>query len=170
MGEMTMLRSLLIFSVLAFAVSQFAVAQPEVRIESSKLQGPRLLEEQTRAAAIRDYLKSWQSFRAALDQNRADLLNADFVGTAKDKLTETIQQQAALGIRTRYQDRAHDLQIVFYSPEGLSIELTDNVDYDVQVLDHDKVTTTQRVSARYVVVLTPAEVRWRVRVFQAVPE
>ena len=167
---MTTLRSLLIFSVLAFAVSQFAAAQPEVRIESSKLQGPRLLEEQTRAAAIRDYLKSWQSFRAALDQNRADLLNADFVGTAKDKLTETIQQQAALGIRTRYKDRAHDLQIVFYSPEGLSIELTDNVDYDVQVLDHDKVTTTQRVSARYVVVLTPAEVRWRVRVFQAVPE
>jgi hypothetical protein len=48
--------------------------------------------------------------------------------------------------------------------------LTDNVDYDVQVVDHDKVTTTQRVSARYIVVLTPAEVRWRVRVFQAVPE
>ena len=61
------------------------------------------------------------------------LLDADFVGAAKDKLAETIQQQAALGIRTRYQDRAHDIQIIFYSPDGLSIELKDKVDYDVQV-------------------------------------
>jgi hypothetical protein len=167
---MTILRSLLIASAMAAVVSKFAAAQPEVREEPSNLKGPRPLEDQTRAAAIRDYLKSWQSFRAAFNQNSPDILDADFVGTAKDKLAETIQQQSALGIRTRYQDLSHDLQIVFYSPEGLSIELTDRVDYDVQVLDHDKVTTTQRVSARYIVVLTPAEVRWRVRVFQAVPE
>jgi hypothetical protein len=170
MGEMTMLRSLLLVSTLAAAGLQLAAAQPEVRVEPSNLKGPRPLEDQTRAAAIRDYLKSWQSFRAAFDQNSSNILDADFVGTAKDKLAETIQQQATLGIRTSYQDRAHDIQIVFYSPEGLSIELTDKVDYDVQVLDHDKVLTTQRVSARYIVVLTPAEVRWRVRVFQAVPE
>jgi hypothetical protein len=59
---------------------------------------------------------------------------------------------------------------VYYSPEGLSIQLIDNVEYDVEILDHDKVQTTQRVHARYIVVLTPAEVRWRVRVFQAQPE
>jgi predicted PhzF superfamily epimerase YddE/YHI9 len=103
---------------------------------------------------------------SALEQNRADLLDPDFVGSAKDTLTETIQQQTALGISTRYQDRAHDLQIVSYSPDGLSIELIDKVDYDMQVLDHDQVKTTQHVSDRYVIVLTPAEVRWRVRVFQ----
>jgi len=108
--------------------------------------------------------------RAAFEQNRADLLDPDFVGTARDKLTDTIQQQANLGIRTHYQDRAHDLQIVFYSPEGLSIELTDKVEYDVQVLDHERVKTIQHLSARYVIVLTPAEVRWRVRVFQAALE
>jgi hypothetical protein len=167
---MTTLRSLLFVSALAAAALPFAAAQPEVHVEPSNLQGPRPLQDQTRTAAIRDYLKSWQSFRGAFDQNSSAILDVDFVGTAKDKLAETIQQQAALGIRTRYQDRSHDIQIVFYSPEGLSIELTDKVDYDVQVLDHDKVTTTQRVSARYIVVLTPAEVRWRVRVFQAVPE
>jgi predicted PhzF superfamily epimerase YddE/YHI9 len=89
------------------------------------------------------------------------------VGTAKDKLTETIRQQKALGIRTRYEDRTHDIQIVFYSPEGLSIEVTDKVEYDVQVLDHDRVKTTQHLASRYVIILTPAEVRWRVRVFQA---
>ena len=85
----------------------------------------------------------------------------------KTSLPRRFMQQAALGIRTAYQDRAHDVQIVFYSPEGLSIELIDNVDYDVQVFDHDKLETTQQVHARYVVVMTPAEVRWRVRVLQA---
>jgi hypothetical protein len=92
------------------------------------------------------------------------------VGTAKEKLTDTIQEQTRLGLSTRYQDRSHDIQIVFYSPEGLSIQLIDNVEYDMQLLDHDKIQTTQRVHARYNVVLTPAEVRWRVRVFQADPE
>jgi len=67
----------------------------------------------------------------------------------------------------RYQDKSHDIQMVFYSPEGLSVELTDDVQYDVQMLDHDKLQTKQQVRARYIVVLTPAEVRWRVRVFQA---
>jgi hypothetical protein len=52
----------------------------------------------------------------------------------------------------------------------MSIELTDKVVFDVQVVDQGKVITTQRESARYLVVLTPAEVRWRVRVFQSIPE
>jgi hypothetical protein len=139
-----------------------------VRVEQASLQGPRPLPKQTETAAVRDYLQSWRSLKAALEQNRADLLDQSFVGTAKDKIAETIQQQTALGIHTRYEDRAHDIQFVFYSPEGLSIELTDTVEYDVEVLDHDKVKTVQHVTARYVIVLTPAEVRWRVRVFQTV--
>jgi len=145
-------------------------AQADVRVEPSHLQGPRQLEEQTQSAAVRNYLQAWQTLGTALDRNDIALLDKDFVGTARDKLAETIQQQAALGIHTRYQDKSHDIKIVFYSPEGLSIELTDDVQYDVQMLDHDKLQTTQQVRARYIVVLTPAEVRWRVRVFQAQPE
>ena len=145
----------------------FCAAKPDVRVEPTHLQGPRQLEEQTQSAAVRDYLRAWETLRSALDQNNAGMLDRDFVGTARDKLAETVQQQAAAGIHTRYQDRSHDIQIVFYSPEGLSIELTDDVEYDVQMLDHDKVQTTQQVRTRYIVVLTPAEVRWRVRVFQA---
>jgi hypothetical protein len=165
-----MLKSLLILCAFFTATSGIGSAQAAVLVEPPNLQGPRHLPEQTATAAIRDYLQSWQSLRAAFEQNRADLLDPDFVGTARDKLTDTIQQQANLGIRTHYQDRAHDLQIVFYSPEGLSIELTDKVEYDVQVLDHERVKTIQHLSARYVIVLTPAEVRWRVRVFQAALE
>jgi hypothetical protein len=162
-----MLKRLLILCAIFAVATCSGFSQATVRVEPARLQGPRTLPEQTEAAAIRDYLQSWQSLRAALEQNRSDMLDLSFVGTAKDKLADTIQQQAALGICTRYQDRAHDIQIVFYSPEGLSIELTDKVDYDVQVLDHGKVKTTQHVSARYFIVLTPTEVRWRVRVFQA---
>ena len=53
---------------------------------------------------------------------------------------------------------------------NLDDDLIGTRDRIVQILDHDKVQTTQRVNARYIVVLTPAEVRWRVRVFQADPE
>jgi hypothetical protein len=167
---MIRLRSLvLIFTVLAMTVALRA-QQPAVRVEPVKLQGPRPLEAQTATAVVRDYLQCWQSLNAASDQNRADLLDASFVGTALDKLSETIHEQAAMGIRTRYQDRSHDVRIIFYSPEGLSIQLLDDVEYDEQVLDHDKVLTTQPVHARYVVVLTPTEVQWRVRIFEADPE
>jgi hypothetical protein len=144
--------------------------QPTVRLEPTNLQGPRVLNEQTKAAVIRDYLQAWQSARAALQQNRPDLLNRDFVGTAKDKLADTIHDQVTMGISTRYLDQSHDLQIIFYSPEGLSVQLVDNVEYEVQVADHDKTQATQKMHARYVVVMTPAEVRWRVRVFQGGPE
>jgi hypothetical protein len=164
-----MLRSVLTL-VAALGAAALAVAQqPTVTVEPSHLQGPRTLEDQTANAVVRDYLESWQTMRTALDENNPATLDRDFIGEAKDKLAQTVQQQAKFGIHTQYSDTAHDIQIVFYSPEGLSIELTDNVEYDVRILDRDKLQATQHVSARYIVVLTPSEVRWRVRVFQAVP-
>jgi hypothetical protein len=165
-----MLKPFLVLGALITVASGFGAAQATVRVEPVNLQGPRLLEGQTKEAAIRDYLQAWQSMRDAFEQNHASLLESDFIGTAREKLTNTIQQQAALGIRTRYQDRSHDLQIVMYSPEGLSIMLIDKVGYDMQIVDHGKVVTTQPVSARYIVVLTPAELKWKTRVFEAVPE
>ena len=164
-----MSRFFLILCAVLIATSVSVNAQATVHVETANLQGPRPLQAQTGTAAIRDYLESWQVLSTALEENRADLLDPDFVGSAKDTLTATIQQQTALGISTRYQDRAHDLQIVFYSPDGLSIELADRVEYDLQLIDHGKVKTTQHLSTRYVIVLTPAEVRWRVRVFQGTP-
>jgi len=152
---------------IAAAQDDAGAGQATVRVEPAHLSGPRVLAVQTEQAAIRDYLESWQAMRAALEQNRPGLLNADFTGTAKDKLSETIHEQEAAGIDTRYKDRAHDLQIVFYSPDGLSIELIDNVDYVVQVFDRGKSVSAQPMHARYIVLLTPAEVRWRVRVLQA---
>ena len=161
-----MIRLLVVCSILAVTVPMHA-DQAAIQIEPTNLHGPRPLVKQTEMAVIRDYLEAWKSVDAALGQNRPDLLDRDFVGTAKEKLTLTIADQAKLGLATRYRDLGHDIQIVSYSPEGLSIQLIHKVDYEVQILDHDKLKATQTVHARYVVVLTPAEVRWRVRVFQA---
>lgn len=141
--------------------------QSSVHVETPDLNSPRPLAPQTAESAVRDYLQSWQSMKAALAQNRADLLSPDFVGGALDKLTSTVHSQIKAGIHTRYVDRSHDLQIVFYSPEGLSIQLVDNVEYDEQVYNGDTLLASQPVSARYIAVLTPSEVRWRVRVLQA---
>ena len=164
---MTMKKHFLALFAGCVALSHAASSQVAVHVEPATLQTTRPLTDQSKAAVIRDYLHAWNGLQLALEQNRPELLDADFVGEAKDRLVGTIHQQGQLGIRTHYQDRSHDLQLVFYSPDGLSIELTDKVEYDVQLIDHDKVIATQRESARYLVVLTPSEVRWRVRVLQS---
>jgi hypothetical protein len=168
-GKVT--RTLLLILGSAFA-TLFVLAsdEPGVRVAPTDSVGPRTLEKHTETTVIHDYLEAWHSLSSALEQNRADLLDSDFVGAAREKLADTIREQAKLGIHTRYRDSAHELQLIFYSPEGLSIQLLDTVEYDVQVVDHDKIQTTQHVRARYVAVLTPTEVRWKVRVFQADPE
>jgi len=164
------LKSILVLCSLFGAIPLIATAQAAVRVEKADLQGSRPLEDQTATAVIHNYLQSWQTLQLALDQNRADLLDSDFVGDARDKFASTIQQQALLGIRTHYRDQAHDLRIVFYSPEGLSVELTDKAEYDVELFDHGKSAGTHHVQVHYIAVLTPSESRWRVRVFQAEPQ
>ena len=52
--------------------SGMAAAQPEVTVDTSQLKGPRPLEEQTKAAAIRDYLESWQGMNEAFQQNQRE--------------------------------------------------------------------------------------------------
>jgi len=141
--------------------------EPSVHVQPPQLQGSRPLEKQTETSVIRDYLQSWRSMRQALDENQAADLDPDFIGAARDRLGETIAAQTRSGIHSRYQDRSHDLQIVFYSPEGLSIQMTDNVEYEQQVLDKDKVLATKVIHQHYIVVLTPSEVRWQVRILQA---
>jgi hypothetical protein len=159
----TALISILLFPGLAL----FAASPAQVSIDPDVPTAPRTLEPQTEHAAVRDYLQSWQAMQSAFDRNRPDLLNADFVGGAMDKLTGTIKQQATLGLRTHYQDLSHKIQFLFYSPEGLSIEFIDEVKFDLQVYDNGHLVATQHESARYLVMMSPSEVRWRVRVFQA---
>jgi len=164
-----MLRQMLLLSAVATGLPAFALAadEPTVHVQEPHLQGPRELQETTAKAVVQNYLDSWQSMSKALDQNSPELLDRDFVGSAKEKLAATIKEQKIAGVRTVYHDRSHNVQILFYSPEGLSIQLADDVEYDVQLSSGGKSLGTQQVTTRYIVVLTPSEVRWRVRIFQA---
>ena len=159
--------ALLVISFLLGAFLLFGDSKPSVRVAPMDSVGPRPVETQTQASVVRDYLQAWKTLGSALSQNRTDLLDGYFVGIAKEKLTDTIHEQQQLGIETTYRDQSHDLQAVFYSPEGLSIQLLDNVEYDVEVRDHGKAVGTQHVRTRYVAVLTPTESKWKVRVFQS---
>lgn len=152
--------------ILAALLSSGA-AQPSVRVERMDSVGPRRLEKQTQSSVVRDYMKAWRTLSGALAQNRADLLDGYFVGVAKEKLADTIREQSSLGVQTVYRDESHDLQALFYSPEGLSIQLMDNVEYEVEVRDHGKTVGTHHVRTRCVAVLTPTESKWKVRVFQS---
>jgi hypothetical protein len=162
-----MIRPMVLLCSFLAAAGAFAADQGSVKVEPTALQGPRPLAKQTEAAVVRDYLDAWQTLGAALNQNQVDLLNQDFAGLARERFAATVADQARLGLRSHYQERSHDIKIIFYSPEGLSIQLVDDIEYDVQLLDHDKVLASQPVRTRYVAVLTPTEVRWKVRVLQA---
>lgn len=162
-----------ILPVLAVAALAIVVSIPllgtdqaAVHVASMDSVGPRQLEQQTRAAIVRDYLAAWQSMGNALERNRADLLNDSFVGLAKEKLADTIRAQRSQRVRAAYRNRSHDLKVVFYSPEGLSIQLVDDVEYDVEVHHGSQSLGTQHVKTRYVAVLTPTESKWKVRIFQ----
>jgi hypothetical protein len=161
-----MIRFIRSAAVLIPAFAILASAQPAVHVDSDLPKSPRPLNQQTEHALVRDYIQSWQALQAAFQQNRADLLDEDFVGGARDNLSASIKKQSALGMRTQYQGLSHNLQIVLYSPDGLSIELIDTVTYNVKVFDRNRLVATRKENARYLVVMTPSQLRWRVRVFQ----
>jgi hypothetical protein len=140
---------------------------PSVKVAPTDSVGPRSVEKQTQASVVRDYLRAWETMDRALKSNRPELLDEYFVGDAKQKLTDTIREQEKQGIQSAYGNQSHDLQVVFYSPEGLSIEIVDTAGYEVEVRDHGKIIGTKQVQARYVAVLTPTESKWKVRVLQA---
>jgi len=153
-----------VVAVSAFMMS--ASTEPTVQVAPMDSVGPREIEDQTRTSIIRDYLAGWKAMNAALSQNRPDLLDSAFLGKAREKLTGTIQEQQKLGIQTSYQAESHDIKVVFYSPDGLSIQLLDNVVYDVDVKKQGQSIGTSQVHARYVTVLSPTETKWKVRIFQ----
>ncbi len=143
-----------------------ADTQPNVRVAPMDSVGPRPVEAQTQSSVVRDYLLAWKTMDTAMTENRPDLLEGYFVGQAKEKLADTIREQKNIGIRTSYQPKSHDIKVVFYSPEGLSIQLLDDVEYDVDVRKEDQSLGSQHFHGRYVAVLSPTESKWKVRILQ----
>jgi hypothetical protein len=141
---------------------------PNVQLNAENGAG-RPVEELTKKSVARDYAKAWHTLAQALEQNRADLIGNDFVGVAEEKFAASVAGQAKAGLRTRYVDRGHKVDVLFYSPEGLSLQLRDTAQLERQVLDGDKVIHSEQVTRHYIALMTPTEVRWKVRLLQEVP-
>jgi len=131
--------------------------------------GPCKVEDTTQRSVARDYAAAWTAMVQALDQNRTDVLGANFTGTANDKLTASVTEQRKSGLHQRIVDRGHNVQAVFYSPEGSAMELHDTAQVQLQLMDGSKVVHTEDATLHYVVLLTAAENSWKVRVLEAVP-
>ena len=145
-----------------------AANSPQVALNVQNA-APRQVEDSTEKSVTRDYAAAWQSLADALDQNRAELLAGNFVGTANDKLTATISQQSKVGLHQRYVDKGHQVDAVFYSPEGSAMELRDTAHLEIQIMEGSKVLHSQDFTLHYIALLTAAENSWKVRVLEAVP-
>lgn len=164
-------RNVLAVSALALA---FLVPAAAPQTNNSKFTiditqvAPRQVEDATEQAVLRDYSKAWENMAKAMEQNRADLLNASFTGFARERLGQSIDQQKSNGLTRKYVDRGHKLEVVFYSVEGSALQLRDTAQLELQLLDGNKVVHSEQVTLHYIAVLTPAENSWKVRMLEEV--
>jgi len=161
---------LIVVMLLGLPNSLFAAAPPkgpEVRVDTSKAT-PRDVEEQTQQSIVRDYGKAWQTLEQSLEENRADLLSSSFAGYALDRWTQTVKAQNAAGLSRRIVDHGHHLEVAFYSADGSALQLRDTAQLEVQYLDKGKVIHNETMTARYLVLMTPAENSWKVRILQEI--
>jgi hypothetical protein len=142
---------------------------PQVKISATGV-APRILEQATGESLVREYATAWKNLATSLDENRTDLLNDDFAGTAKDRLTEQIAAQKKNGLHQHTVDHGHQVDAVFYSTDGSAIELRDTAQLEIQVLDGGKIVASNEATVHYLAVLTVADGRWKVRELVAVPE
>lgn len=163
------LKPLLLIAVsLLLCAPSFSAEKASVQLSAAG-SSPREVEDTTAKAIVRDYGRAWQSLTTALSANRADALNVDFIGYAQDELRQRVAEQQKAGLHTRYVDRGHSLQAVLYSADGSAMQLRDTARLEVQVLDGSNVIHSDQITQNYLVVMTAAESRWKVRVLQALP-
>ncbi|HSQ82055.1 MAG TPA: hypothetical protein VLU54_13155 [Casimicrobiaceae bacterium] len=167
MKKLTLAAAVLGLAAMVFGAE--ATSSGKMSLDISKAE-PRQVEEAPQQAIVRDYGKAWQNMSAALEQNRADLLGPSFTGFAKDKLTKAIEDQKKNGLKRKYIDRGHKLQVVFYSVEGSAMELRDTAQVEIQLLDGSKVVHSEQATVNYVALLTPTENSWKVRMLEAEPQ
>jgi hypothetical protein len=142
---------------------------PQVKISAAGV-APRELEQATGESLVREYATAWKNLATALDENRTDLLNDDFVGTAKSRLEDEIASQRKNSLHQRTVDHGHQVDAVFYSSDGSAIELRDTAQLETQLLDGGKVVASRETPVHYLALLTVSDGRWKVRELVAIPE
>ncbi|MGA2743910.1 MAG: hypothetical protein ABSE44_04365 [Candidatus Sulfotelmatobacter sp.] len=168
-GRVTALIAIALIALLAPRDSFSADSTPQVVLNTSKA-APRSVESLTERAILRDYKFAWANLDQALESNSTAPLSGLFAGTASAWLNDAVTSQQRNGISSRYLKQIHQLEAVFYAPEGDLIELHDTAEYDLQILDGSKTIHDEHVVVRYVVLMTPGADRWVIRQLQAVPE
>ena len=162
----------LVLAVIALVASPLlhAADAPDVAVKlNADNAGPHEMEDTTRASIEKAYARAWDTMAQALDTNNSSVIDKAFLGTARDNLAQRIADQKSLGMSTRLVDHGHKVDVVFYSPEGMSMQLRDTAQLEWQVLDGGKVVHSENVTQHYVVIMTPTEVTWKVRVLQETP-
>lgn len=143
-------------------------SSPNIKIDTSQAT-PREVEEQTAESIVRDYGNAWKNLAQALEKNQADVLAASFVGIARDQLAGAIAGQASSGLSRKLVDHGHQLHVVFYPVEGSAMQLRDTAQLEVQYLENGKVIHSERLTSNYLVLMTPGENSWKVRILQELP-
>lgn len=161
---------LILATIVVMALPVFAAdVVPRVVLNTSKA-GPRAVESLTEKSILRDYKFAWVSLSHALESNAALVLNGPFEGSASDWAHQRVEAQRRSGISSRYLNQKHNLEAVFYAPEGDVMELHDTAEYDFEILDGEKSIHNEHAVVHYVVLMTPAADHWVVRQLQAVPQ
>jgi hypothetical protein len=128
--------------------------------------GPRQLEPTLQRSIPADYAKAWQTLSEALQSGDPSVLDGYWTGVAHDKLQRLVQDQMSTGVQVRYIDKSHRLQVVFYPTDGAALLLHDTAQLEVQVFSAGKLIHSENVTEKYVVLMTPGQDRWLVRIFQ----
>lgn len=152
----------------ALAASRNNTSGLKVELAVDKAQ-PREVEDTTQEAIVRDYASAWKVLEQTLGNNGDSGLALNFAGTALDQLQSRLDSQRKSNVRTRYVDRGHKLEAVFYSPEGSAMQLHDTAQVEIQTYDGGTLLSSQPVTLHYVVLMTTAEDRWKVRLLEGVP-
>ena len=166
-GSLLALFAIVILGVVVYQLRASADDHlPRVQLNADNV-SPRPVEDLTSKSVPRDYAMAWQTLAEALSSNRTGLLDGYFTGLAKQDFAQRINSQIKSGLQTRYTDRGHQLEALFYSPAGDVMELRDHAQFDVQVLDGGKVIYEEPVNTQFMVLMTPGADRWMVRQLQA---
>lgn len=162
------LSALLVLFLAANFSQLVAQTSPQVEFNDDNA-APRSVEDLTSQSVPRDYGFAWANMIQALDQNRLDLLDGYFTGFAKNNLTDRIKDQQKTGLHVRYTDHGHKLNVLFYSPNGDAMQLSDDAELEIEVLDGSKVIQSEPLHIRYMVLMTPGADRWMVRDLETAP-
>jgi hypothetical protein len=148
--------------VLAIAQSSPEITLPQVHLDADGL-APRPIEELAGTTIARHYALAWRDLAEALESNQSGRIDEEFIGFAKDRLTQRITEQEQAGVHVRIVDHGHHLKAVFYSTDGTAMQLLDQAQLEIQTYDGNKLLDTQNTLHQYMVLVTPGADRWYIR-------